>query len=123
MSAKAKHAARLRIQHHQITGCIGSKVSCGFYRRKAVSQRIDQFAAAILTPDFKPQRKTSKREDVLGGSGETQEVRSILRIRRFESGALHSIASELENAAVGGVPDVDIAGVIGNSGKRMRSFL
>jgi len=72
MRAKVKHAARLRIKHHQITGCIGSKVSCGFYRRKPSSQCIDEFAVAIFAPDLELQRKPSQCENVLGGDGEPQ---------------------------------------------------
>ena len=72
MGAEVKHAASLRIENNQITGCIGSKVSCGFYRRKPSSQRIDELAMAIFAPDFQLQRKPAQREKVLGGHGQPQ---------------------------------------------------
>ena len=123
MRAETKYAARLRIKHYQITGCIGSKVGCGFYRRKPASQRIDQFAATVFTPNLQPHRKASQREDVLSGSGQPQQVGNISGIRRFESCALHAIASELENAAVGPISDIYCAVLVGYRGKGMRRLL
>src|SRR5260370_31536846 len=72
--AKVEHAAPLGIQHNQITGCVGSKVSCGFYRRKPSSQCVDKFAMTIFAPDLELQRKSSQRENVPGGDGEPQQM-------------------------------------------------
>jgi hypothetical protein len=123
MGAEAKHAARLRIKHNQVTGCIRSNVSCGFYRRKPVSQGIGDFAVAILAPDLQPQRKASQREDVPGGNGQPQQAGNISGIRRLESCALHTITRKREYAAVGRVPHIDGTIVTGHGRKRMRSLL
>ena len=121
MSAKAKHAARFRIEHHQITGCIGSNVSCGFYPRKPVSQRVDHFAVAVFTPHLEPPWRGSQREHMLGSSGKPEQMRSVCRIRRFESCGLHAIATELEDAPVS-IADVDGAAGVRHSSKRVRAL-
>src|SRR5690348_4315362 len=119
MSAKAKHSARLRIQHNQIAGCIGSKVSCGLYRRKPVSQRIDHLAMAVFAPHLEPYWRTAQREHMPGGSGKREQMRSLWRIRRFESCGLHAITAELQNPSVN-IADVHGAAGIRHSGKWMR---
>src|SRR2546428_4477648 len=123
MGAEAKHAARLRIKHNQVTGCIRSNVSCGFYRRKPVSQGIGDFAVTVLAPNLQAQRKASQREDVPGGNGHPQQAGTISGIRRLEPCALRTIPSELEYAAVGRVPHIDRAVVTGHGSKRMRGLL
>ena len=122
MGAKVKHAAPPRIKHNQITGCIGSEVGCGFYRRKPPSQRVDQFAVTILAPNLELQRKASQREHVLNRDGKPQQPSGFSGIRRFERGDLHAIAGKLQDSPIRCIPDVD--GVtIGDRGKWMRCLL
>ena len=77
MGAKVKHAAPFGIKHNQITRCIRSKVSCGFYRRKPSTQRINKFAATIFAPSLELQRKASQREHVLNGDGKPQQAGGV----------------------------------------------
>src|SRR5689334_23533780 len=122
MGTKVKHAAPFRIKYNQITGCTRSKVSCGFYRRKPPSQRIDEFAAAIFTPNLEVQRKASERKNVLNGDRKAQKVGGVSGIRRFERGDLHAIAGKLQNSSVRCVPDVNGL-TIRHGGKRTRRLL
>src|ERR1700720_1793953 len=122
MRAETKHAARVRIEHDQIASCIRSEISCGFYPRKPISQRIDEFAAAIFAPNLDPHRRPSQREDVLAGSGQSQQAGNVGGIRRFETLALHAVASEFQNAAVRGISDVHSV-IICYRSERMRRFL
>ena len=122
MSAKVKDAAPLRIQHNQITGCIGSKVSCGFYRRKPPTQGINEFAVAIFGPNFQLQGKTSQRENVLSGDGQPQEMRRLSGIRGFERGDLRAIAGKLQNSSACRVADIDSV-TVRHCGKWMRDLL
>ena len=69
MRPKTKHAARIRIEHDQITNSIRSEISCGFYPRKPISQRIDEFAVALFTPNLESYGRRSQREDVFACSG------------------------------------------------------
>ena len=119
MRAETKHAARIWIEHDQIASCIRSEISCGFYPRKPISQRIDEFAVAIFAPNLDPHRRPSQCEDVLAGSGQSQQAGNVGGIRRFETLALHAIASEFQNAAVRGISDIDSI-IICDRSERMR---
>src|SRR5580704_11451610 len=122
MRAETKHAARVRIEHDQIASCIRSEISCGFYPRKPISQRIDEFAAAIFAPNLDPHWRPSQREDVLAGSGQSQHAGNVGGIRRIEILALHTVAIEFQNTPVRSISDVHGV-IVRYCSEGMRRFL
>jgi len=122
MRPKTKHVARIRIEHDQITNSIRSEISCGFYPRKPISQRIDELAVAFFTPHLEPHGRPSQREDVFACSGQSQQAGIAGGIQRFETLALHAIAGEFQNTPVGGISDVNGV-IVRYCSEGMRRFL